>query len=289
MSALCLRIHIAEYPLSLNGEGRILKLGIMVSLKDHMTINVPRADFSELLLFDGDRERITERVLKELHGKVRPSIEFVHAQEFITYKGRDILLDLASEDEEFREACVSAIELTRDYAAVLGGVGVVIHPGGIRKNVEKREELLSNLERSIKSLGPSQLLLENMPSFYWHRKMEKMCSSICVSVEDMERFSGLVDGFTLDVCHGYLSKPEGDPGYCSRFMDSLGDRTLHLHVSDARAPDKEGIQIGDGSIDFSFLKALEIPLTVEVWKAHENGGSGFRMGIDRLRNMEKRW
>jgi sugar phosphate isomerase/epimerase len=62
-----------------------------------------------------------------------------------------------------------------------------------------------------------------------------------------------------------------------------------LHVSDARAPDKEGIQIGDGNIDFSCLKALEIPLTVEVWKAHENGGSGFRMGIDRLRNMEKRW
>jgi len=289
MSAPRLRIHIAVNSISLIGAGRILKLGIIVSLKDYMTINVPRADFSELLMFDGDRGRITERVLRELHRKARPSIEFIHAQEFITYKGRDVLLDLASEDEEFRAVCVSAIELTRDYAAALGVVGVVIHPGGIRKKVENRQELLSNLERSLRSLGPSQLLLENMPWFYWHRKTDRLCSSICVSVEDLERFVDLVDGFTLDVCHGYLSKPEGDPGYCSRFISSFGDRTRHAHVSDARAPDKEGIPIGDGSVDFSCLKDLDIPISIEVWKGHENGGAGFRMGIERLRSMEKRW
>jgi sugar phosphate isomerase/epimerase len=289
MLALRLRIHIALHPLSLIGEGRILKLGIMISLKDYMTINVPRVDFSELLLFDGDRERITERVLQELHRKARPSIEFVHAQEFITYKGRDVLLDLASEDEAFRAACVSAIELTRDYATALGNVSIVIHPGGIRKKVEDREGLLSNLELSLKSLGPSRLLLENMPWFYWHRKLDRMYSSICVSVDDLERFAHLVHGFTLDVCHGYLSKPEGDPGYCSRFLSSFGDRTRHAHVSDARAPDKEGLQIGDGHVDFSCLNGLDVPITIEVWKGHENGGAGFRMGIERLRNMEKRW
>ena len=261
----------------------------MISLKDYMTINVPRVDFSELLLFDGDRERITERVLQELHRKARPSIEFVHAQEFITYKGRDVLLDLASEDEAFRAACVSAIELTRDYATALGNVSIVIHPGGIRKKVEDREGLLSNLELSLKSLGPSRLLLENMPWFYWHRKLDRMYSSICVSVDDLERFAHLVHGFTLDVCHGYLSKPEGDPGYCSRFLSSFGDRTRHAHVSDARAPDKEGLQIGDGHVDFSCLNGLDVPITIEVWKGHENGGAGFRMGIERLRNMEKRW
>ncbi len=261
----------------------------MISLKDYMTINVPRVDFSEFLLFDGDREHITERVLQELQCKARPPIEFLHAQEFITYEGRDVLLDLSSEDEAFRAACVTAIELTRDYAVALGDVNVVIHPGGIRKKVEDREELLSNLECSLKSLGPSRLLLENMPWFYWHRKLDRMYSSICVSIDDLERLAHLVQGLTLDVCHGYLSKPEGDSGYCQRFLSSFGDRTLHLHVSDARAPDKEGIQIGDGNVDFSFLKGLEIPISIEVWKGHENRGAGFRMGVERLRNMEKYW
>lgn len=274
---------------SLIGVGRILKLGIMISLRDYMTINVPRVDFSELLLFDGDRERISERMLQELNRRAHPSIEFIHAQEFLTFKGRDALLDLASEDEEFRAACVSAIELTRDYAAALGDVGVVIHPGGIRKNVEDREALLTNLERSLKSLGPSRLLLENMPWFYWHRKLDKMYSNICVSVEDLERFADLVSGFTLDVCHGFLSRPEGDPDYCPRFLSTFGDRTKHVHVADARVPDKEGLQIGDGHIDFSCLKGLEIPMTIEVWKGHENGGAGFRMGVERLRNTEKHW
>jgi sugar phosphate isomerase/epimerase len=289
MSVLRLRIHIALHTPSPVGEDRILRLGIIVSLRDYMTMNVPRVDFSELLLFDGDRDHISDRVLQELHRRVHPRIEFIHAQEFITYKGRDVLLDLASEDEEFRTACVNTIELTRDYAAALGDVSVVIHPGGIRKKIENREKLLSNLEQSLKSLGPARLLLENMPWFYWHRKLNRMYSNICVSVDDLERLAHLVHGFTLDVCHGFLSKPEGDPGYCSRFLSSFGGRTLHAHVADARAPDKEGLQIGDGHIDFSSLKGLEIPISVEVWKGHENGGAGFRMGVERLRSMEKRW
>lgn len=228
-------IHIALDALSTDGVVRILKLGIIVSLKDYMTMNVSKADFSELLLFDGDMAHLTEHSLQEMSRRVRPPIAFIHAQEFITHKGREELLDLASENEELRAACISTIELTRDYAAALGGVGVVIHPGGIRKSLDGREELLSNLERSLRSLGPNQLLLENMPWFYWHRKVDKMLSTICVSVEDLGRFSNLVEGLTLDVCHGYLSTSDGDPGYCSRFLSSLGSKTL-TRTSQMRAP-----------------------------------------------------
>jgi len=135
-------------------------------------------------------------------------------------------------------------------------------------------------------LGPAQLLLENMPWFYWLHKRDRMVSNLCVSVEDMERFAGLVSGLTLDACHGYLSRPEGDGSYCQRFMDRFGSAVRHLHVSDAAAPDREGLQIGEGEIDFSWLTGSDLPIVVEIWNGHENGAAGFRKGVERLRHME---
>ena len=70
-------------------------------------------------------------------------------------------------------------------------------------------------------------------------------------------------------------------------MSALGDRTMHVHASDAKIPDKEGLQIGDGEIDFSFLLDVGVPILVEVWNGHENRGEGFRTGIERLRSLTR--
>ncbi|MCU0853138.1 MAG: hypothetical protein MUC90_07820, partial [Thermoplasmata archaeon] len=88
---------------------------------------------------------------------------------------------------------------------------------------------------------------------------------------------------------GYLSRTEGDQGYCRRFLDALGAKVRHIHVSDARAPDSEGLQIGDGQIDFSILKDASVPITVEIWNGHLEEGQGFWLGIERLRALERSW
>ncbi|MGQ9588571.1 MAG: sugar phosphate isomerase/epimerase family protein [Thermoplasmata archaeon] len=273
---------------SVGGPG-LLELGVMVSLTDFKRMEVPGASFSELLLFDGDLERITEQKIEAILHHAGHPVRFVHVQEFVAHNGRQELTDISSGSGRLRSLCVETVERTRDLAAELGGLQVVIHPGGIRRPSRDRFSLMSNLRRSLEELGPDKLLLENMPWYYWLRKSERMVSNICVSLEDMERFTDAVEGFTLDTCHGYLSKPEGDQAYCSRFLSRLGRATKHVHVSDARAPDQEGLQIGDGDIDFSFLRDVRVPVLVEIWKGHENGGAGFRLGIERLRTMEKTW
>ncbi len=259
----------------------------MVSVSDIDRLCIPDADFTELLLFDGDLEGFRKEDVRRLASSSGSSLRFVHAQEMISHDRRRWLLDLASEDEGFRRECVEVVGKTRELADALGGLPAVIHPGGIRSGRADRRVLLGNLRDSLKELGPDKLLLENMPWFYWHEKEERMVANICVSIKDMERFIGLVEGFTLDVCHGYLSKPEGDPGYVSRFLAALGGRTRHVHVSDARAPDSEGLQIGDGSVDFSVLRGLRVPVLAEIWNGHENGGLGFKTAIERLRSLEK--
>jgi len=263
----------------------VMELGYMVSLRDFMTISIPGADFTELLLFDGDEVNVVPDLAGEVLRRAEPSVRFVHVPEFITHRGRPVLLDLSAEDEDLRIRSIQIVRFARELATSLGNIQVVIHPGGIRRRISDSEKSLSSLEESLSELGPSRLLLENMPWFYWHRKSERMVSSICVSIDDMKRFERLVEGFTLDVCHGYLSRPSGDTSYCSEFLAAFGTKTHHLHVSDAKAPDSEGLGIGEGEIDFSFLRDVKMPVLVEVWKGHEQNGRGFKQGIKRLRAL----
>jgi len=196
-------------------------------------------------------------------------------------RGAEKVMDALKTDLKAQEG-----ETTADGLFTLS---VVADPVSNRKEQADRAKLLRNLARSLSELGPSKLLLENMPWHYWYDKKERMVSNVCSSIDDMIRFKDMVDGFTLDLCHGYLSKPEGDPEYCRQFMKTFGAFTKHIHASDAKAPDSEGLQIGDGEVDFSVLKGKVPPVLVEVWNGHADGGQGFRTGIQRLREMEKAW
>jgi N-acetylneuraminate synthase len=264
-----------------------MKLGYMVSLRDIKSLSIDGADFTELLLFGRDSELANSDVLMDSLHHAIPRIEFVHAPELISHRGGESLLDLSSEDKSLRNASLRAVRFARDIAATIGGARVVVHPGGIRSAVADREKLLSNLEMSLSELGPSKLLLENMPWHYWHKRFGRMVANICVTVEDMERLRPLVEGFALDLCHGHLSRPEGNPRYGEEFLSVFGKKVRHIHASDARAPDQEGLQIGEGEIDFSILRRIDVPILVEIWKGHEHDGKGFKLGIERLRALEK--
>lgn len=265
----------------------MLRLGVMVTLRDYSAMDVPGLSFNELLLFDGDLDLVDDG-LKASLGRTRPPVEFVHAQEFMTVDGRKELVDLASDNESIRSRSMDVISRTRELARVLGPVPVVMHPGGIRPSKAGSERLGANLEESLRSLGPSLLLLENMPWHYWLHKSVRSFSNLCISVDDVERFAGLVEGLTLDVCHGYLSTPKGDGTYSQRFMARFGDAVRQLHVSDAAVPDKEGLQIGEGEVDFSWLKGSRLPMVVEIWNGHQKGAKGFRIGVERLRRLGAR-
>lgn len=267
----------------------MLEMGFMVSVRDFESLTIPNADFSELLLFKDDLDSMDSEVVMRLRMSSTPRIRFVHAQEFVDDDGREEMVDLASDDENIRRLSVTVVSRTRNLANSLGGLQVVIHPGGIRGQEVDKRRLMGNLRRSLAELGPTNLLLENMPWYYWLRKNERMVANLCVSVEDMKRVGHLVEGVVLDASHGYLSKEDGDPTYCRRFLEALGPKVMHIHVSDARAPDREGLQIGSGQVDMSFLKGVTVPVLVEVWNGHEKKGTEFVAGIRRLKALESKW
>ena len=261
-----------------------MKLGVMLSVRDFKDLSILEADFSELLLFEGDLVHTNASQLSKLRD-ARPRIDFVHAQEFVELEGGTRLLDLTSEDPILRKLSIDTVAKTRALATSLGKAPVVIHPGGIRTSASDHVVLMRGLMESLSQLGTERLLLENMPWYYWQKGKGRMVSNVCVTVEEILQVSDLLSGLVLDTAHGYLSTIDGSQAFLDSFVDSAGDKLKHIHVSDARAPDKEGLQIGDGDIDFSFLAKIHVPMIVEIWNGHEKEGLGFREGIVRLRRM----
>lgn len=265
-----------------------MKIGVMLSVRDFKSLTFAHADFSELLLFEEDLGSMEPHLLDELR-LATPPISFVHAQEFVNFKGSSRLIDLTSEDEDFRVHCVETLRESRVLASSIGAVSLVIHPGGIRDSIVDPQPLHRRLERSLSELGPQGLLLENMPWYYWQKNAGRKISNVCVSIDSVKRLTNMVDGFVLDTAHGFLSNQDGSQEFLVDFMEALGGKVKHVHMSDASPPDKEGLQIGDGDIDFSFLKGTSLPVMIEVWNGHELGGAGFREGIRRLRTLESKW
>ena len=74
----------------------------------------------------------------------------------------------------------------------------------------------------------------------------------------------------------------------NEFVDLVGPYTGHLHLVDAEGLDGEGVQIGDGEINFAALSEQLARFTPhagfipEVWQGHKNEGEGFWLALERL-------
>ena len=72
------------------------------------------------------------------------------------------------------------------------------------------------------------------------------------------------------------------------FVGLVGPYAGHLHLVDAEGLDGEGVQIGDGEINFSKLAdqlaklAPQVGFIPEIWQGHTNEGEGFWLALERL-------
>jgi N-acetylneuraminate synthase len=72
------------------------------------------------------------------------------------------------------------------------------------------------------------------------------------------------------------------------FLQHILPFTAHLHLADASGVDGEGLQIGEGEIDwpqlFQQLRELapEASFIPEIWQGHKNGGEGAWLALERL-------
>ncbi len=199
------------------------------------------------------------------------------------------LVDLASPGQGKRADAIRVLERTIDIAIQLNAGVVICHPGGIRARPESVDAgpLLDSI-RGLKAYAPMELLLENMPDIYWYNgALHSAC--LCKGAGEI---SGILKelgiGLCMDLCHAKLYCNASGEDFTS-YIGALKPFIRHVHIADARGISGEGLQIGDGEIDFDallpLLKDIGVPIVPEIRGGHEDGGAGFRRAAQRLAKL----
>jgi N-acetylneuraminate synthase len=231
------------------------------------------------------------------HGGAKPFGFVVHAPEYC----HDTLIDLCAVDPAQRELSVQRIQKTIDLARDLapqftwdpalfpGGPKIVMHVGGMSPTPGGYDTAAASgrLLGALKKLDTAgvDLLLENLPPYPWYFGGRWFGHVLCDPTNTVElvRESGL--GLCFDTSHAALECAKSDVSLYG-FGQAVAPYVRHLHLSDGAGTSGEGLQIGDGSINFVSLLPvlLESRPTVipEIWMGHHENGAAFRVALERL-------
>ena len=222
----------------------------------------------------------------------------VHAPELFA---GDHTLDLAATDAEHRARSIVEMRRVIETTKALGEhfpdtrrpIGIVTNVGGFsveaaltpRAVAERRAILLDSLaalEDPAIALWP-----QTMPPYPWHFGGQQF-HNLFLAAEWIDAFCG-ESGMRvcLDVSHSMLACTHASASLTA-FLEHVLPHTAHLHLADASGVDGEGLQIGDGDVDFVGLAeavrrlAPDASWIPEIWQGHERDGAGFWRALARL-------
>lgn len=239
--------------------------------------------------------------------EIRPDSQFdgvlplsytVHCPEMFS---GDMLLDLTSVDasvrarsrDELARVVEVANALRRWHAKAPERVLIVTNVGGFsddgpysRDEVRRRYERLNESLARVDTAGV-EIIPQTMPPFPWHFGGQRY-HNLFVSSDDIVDWCRETGGrVCFDVSHSKLACAQFKWSFTD-FVEAVAPHTAHLHLADAEGVDGEGLQIGDGDLDFAALArqldslAPDASFIPEVWQGHKNGGEGFWYALDRL-------
>ncbi len=214
----------------------------------------------------------------------------VHAPEF----WERTLVDLCTLDKRHRlgsrDLIQKSINLTREMAPYFVGTPkVIIHPGAMSLDhpIQDKRSLYDNLRLSVEELDYAgvELLLENLPPHPWYFGGQWLTNAFMDAFEIRDFLVSMGLDFCYDSSHHKL--------YCNwahvdfyEQIKVLLPFIRHLHLSDGAGLDGEGLQIGEGAIDWvHFFKVVgdyRGTMIPEIWRGHQRQGEGFLIAIQRL-------
>ncbi len=215
------------------------------------------------------------------------------------YSG-DFIVDLASFDDEHWERSIREVQRTIDTTRSLKKWFlkstepiIVVTMGGITtdKHVEphQRRAMYDRIEAALARLDTEgvQIGAQTLPPFPWFMGGQQFCNLFVDPRDTAEFCERTGTKLTFDVSHSKLAANfVGIP--FSELTDLLAPHSIHLHLVDAKGVDGEGVQVGEGEIDWPLLAGQlneytpNAPFIPEIWQGHINNGQGFWTALDRL-------
>ena len=292
------RVIEADDPFTDQDLGKRIDLDVAHTLPLEWGFTVRFRDFEESLKYHPAmlEFHFTDQDLDEHYPGGDHEIKLVvHAPEFF----ERTLVDLCTVEDRQRNQSIAliqkAINLTREMAPhFIGKPKMIVHTGGMSLDnpIENREILYDNLRASVEELefDGVELLLENLPPHPWYFGGQWLTNAFM----DAHEIRDFIEPLGLDMCfdtsHSKL--------YCNWAQVDFYEQVAvllpyirHLHLSDGAGLDGEGLQIGEGTIDW--VKFFEIigagkpdgyrgTMIPEIWRGHQRGNEGFIIAISRL-------
>ena len=221
----------------------------------------------------------------------------VHAPELFS---KSHLMDLTNPDEECLQISLRetqrVINITRDLrrffpnsntpliVANIGGFSTDVPFNEAEKTVRYKRfgDSLSKLD-----LAGVELIPQTMAPFPWHFGGQRYQNLFLKPEEIIFWCKTLGIRICLDISHSKLTCNHFGIDFYD-FIKQVSPYTAHIHVGDARGVNGEGLQIGEGEIDFQrfaniFNKHNQFAGFIpEIWQGHKDMGFGFWQALDRL-------
>jgi len=214
----------------------------------------------------------------------------VHAPEFWDRT----LVDLCSVDEKQRTDSIAlmqkSIDKTREMAKHFKGTPkVIVHPGAMTLDqpIHDNKKLYEKLSRSVEQIDYQgvELLLENLPPHPWYFGGQWVTNAFMDAHEIRDFITARGLNICFDTSHSKLYSNWAHVDFYEQ-VQILLPYTHHLHISDGSGLDGEGLQIGEGNIDwlhfFNITKDYHGTMIPEIWRGHQHAGQGFILAIQRL-------
>ena len=212
----------------------------------------------------------------------------------------DHLLDLCAADEEYRRRSIDELQrviaITRSLKPFFTRAVrpfVVVSVGGFTKDAplspSMRNGLYEAVARSLSELDAEgvEIIPQTLPPFPWYFGGQLFLNLFVDPLDTAEFCQKYGYRLCLDVSHSKLACNHYKLSF-KQFVETVGPHVAHLHIADAGGVDGEGLQIGEGDIDFPALAetldkvAPGASFIPEIWQGHKNEGEEFWIALDRL-------
>lgn len=212
----------------------------------------------------------------------------------------DHIMDLCSPDPAYRRRSIAelqrVVDVTRQLTPHFSRATrpmIIINAGGFSADgpmpVTARAGLYALIAESLAQVDQTgvEIIPQTMPPFPWHFGGQRF-HNLFMTADEIEAFCR-EHGYRicLDISHSQLSCTHFSESF-KDFLAKVGPFSAHLHMVDAEGVDGEGLQIGDGIVDFAMVAeqldrhAPQASFIPEIWQGHKNDGAGFWLALDRL-------
>lgn len=213
----------------------------------------------------------------------------------------DFILDFASADPAVVDRSVAELQRVVDVTRQLkkwfdpeqDDPVIVTNMGGFTKqgfvDASERQVMYDRIAEGLARVDDAgvRICAQTMPPYPWHMGGQSFHNLFVEPAEAAQWAEQHGRRLCFDVSHSKLAANYLGMSFAEATA-LLAPWTDHLHLVDATGIDGEGVQVGEGEVDWAVLASQldELAPTAsfipEIWQGHVNDGEGFWVALERL-------